>query len=224
MRRFGRKRAKAMAMSARYLAVFLFLATACGGRTSTNASTDGKASTPAGDGAAGHGGSGHDTTPVDDGGTANSDSGAGKGGSDNGYIAEGGAGGHDALDGGADPSDAGADGTAHDSGITDSGIGIMDGGADGGRVTGYPEGEGPPWSWGKLCMTNPYSQGPCPTTDWCHDRSRLCAINTFGTCVTRPKTCGSVCPGVCGCDSRFYCNECLANAAGVDVWKDGMCP
>src|SRR5262249_25951036 len=31
------------------------------------------------------------------------------------------------------------------------------------------------------------------------------------------------CPGVCGCDGVFYCNECLANVAGVGVDPQAQC-
>lgn len=36
-------------------------------------------------------------------------------------------------------------------------------------------------------------------------------------CLTVPDSCATDCPGVCGCDGRFYCNACRAERAGVDV-------
>ena len=35
--------------------------------------------------------------------------------------------------------------------------------------------------------------------------------------------CTSDCPGVCGCDGNFYCNECVANSKGIRVVSDGPC-
>jgi hypothetical protein len=37
-----------------------------------------------------------------------------------------------------------------------------------------------------------------------------------GHCEPRPGGCTKDCPGVCGCDGKFYCNVCEAHAAGVD--------
>jgi hypothetical protein len=43
------------------------------------------------------------------------------------------------------------------------------------------------------------------------------AIESFGFCQPRPQLCPlDDCPGVCGCDGRFYCNSCLAHVAGTD--------
>jgi hypothetical protein len=36
-------------------------------------------------------------------------------------------------------------------------------------------------------------------------------------CSAAPASCELECPGVCGCDGRFYCNACRAAQAGVDV-------
>lgn len=41
--------------------------------------------------------------------------------------------------------------------------------------------------------------------------------DSTGVCVTKPLDCPLDCPGACGCDGQFYCNECLANLAGVAV-------
>lgn len=38
-----------------------------------------------------------------------------------------------------------------------------------------------------------------------------------GACTPKPGGCTADCPGACGCDGKFYCNACDANAAGVDV-------
>jgi hypothetical protein len=98
--------------------------------------------------------------------------------------------------------------------------------SDGGQPTGYPDGGGPPWWDAGLgyCVTNPFNAKGCPSGTWCHDSIHACGY-TYGGCVESPATttCTDDCPGVCGCDQVYYCNECKANAAGVDVWKYGTC-
>jgi hypothetical protein len=42
-------------------------------------------------------------------------------------------------------------------------------------------------------------------------------------CEDAPSDCASDCPGVCGCDHRFYCNACAANAAGTGVAEGNEC-
>ncbi|EYF08457.1 hypothetical protein [Chondromyces apiculatus] len=44
-----------------------------------------------------------------------------------------------------------------------------------------------------------------------------------GLCEPRPTVCDQDCPGVCGCDGQFYCNACMARAAGVDVAANTSC-
>ncbi|MEM9073853.1 MAG: hypothetical protein AAGE52_35505 [Myxococcota bacterium] len=44
-----------------------------------------------------------------------------------------------------------------------------------------------------------------------------------GTCAPRPTTCPTDCPGVCGCDGVFYCNECVASLAGQVVDPAASC-
>jgi hypothetical protein len=44
-----------------------------------------------------------------------------------------------------------------------------------------------------------------------------------GICRPRPTNCTADCPGVCGCDSKFYCNACSANRAGADVHPGATC-
>jgi hypothetical protein len=36
-------------------------------------------------------------------------------------------------------------------------------------------------------------------------------------------TCQQNCPGVCGCDGIFYCNECIANSKGISVKNSEPC-
>jgi hypothetical protein len=47
-----------------------------------------------------------------------------------------------------------------------------------------------------------------------------------GICTPRPDNCTEDCPGVCGCDGKFYCNTCLAQRAGIDALPTGTgtCP
>jgi len=44
-----------------------------------------------------------------------------------------------------------------------------------------------------------------------------------GICRPLPQACTKDCPGVCGCDGAFYCNECTAHQAGVDEASDTSC-
>lgn len=44
-----------------------------------------------------------------------------------------------------------------------------------------------------------------------------------GECQPRPDACDLDCPGVCGCDGNFYCNECIARQEGVDVAASVSC-
>jgi hypothetical protein len=48
-------------------------------------------------------------------------------------------------------------------------------------------------------------------------------MDATGTCTPRPDTCTKDCPGVCGCDGKFYCNECEAHRAGTDDVPSGTC-
>jgi hypothetical protein len=65
----------------------------------------------------------------------------------------------------------------------------------------------------------------CAADEWCrYDVAGSCGdVDVSGTCEQRPTTCDEDCPGICGCDGQFYCNGCLANAAGLDVSSDVDC-
>lgn len=111
----------------------------------------------------------------------------------------------------------------------DGGVGRGDGGADAGRITGYPDGEGPVWEEGaRACHSHPYDLHPCPDNQWCYP-GRVPSCAALGACVDRPNPalCLDDCPGVCGLlpslVERFYCNDCLANADGACVVNDGPC-
>ncbi|MEL7368401.1 MAG: BPTI/Kunitz-type proteinase inhibitor domain-containing protein [Myxococcota bacterium] len=45
-----------------------------------------------------------------------------------------------------------------------------------------------------------------------------------GVCTPRPQACNRAIDPACGCDGVTYDNECLANAAGVDIASAGACP
>jgi hypothetical protein len=66
---------------------------------------------------------------------------------------------------------------------------------------------------------------PCGPNEWCHfEPSAECGnFDGTGVCQPKPGGCTDDCPGVCGCDSQFYCNACSAHEAGVDVTLDASC-
>jgi hypothetical protein len=59
----------------------------------------------------------------------------------------------------------------------------------------------------------------CGADEWCQfPPSAECgSFDEQGTCQPKPGGCTADCPGVCGCDGKFYCNECVAHQSGVDV-------
>ncbi len=65
----------------------------------------------------------------------------------------------------------------------------------------------------------------CPSNEWCDfPADQVCGyVDGMGVCRSRPQGCPADCPGVCGCDGSFYCNECTANAAGVDITGGQEC-
>ncbi|WP_437731786.1 hypothetical protein [Sorangium sp. So ce1335] len=68
----------------------------------------------------------------------------------------------------------------------------------------------------------------CSETEYCdagEAAAEACNDDAAGVCAARPRPqdCPEDCPGVCGCDQRVYCNECLARAAGVKASKDTAC-
>src|SRR6185295_7976141 len=65
----------------------------------------------------------------------------------------------------------------------------------------------------------------CEANEWCdYPPSSICGVaDITGSCRARPSFCTEDCPGVCGCDGSFYCNECMAQSAGVDISGDRAC-
>ncbi|MFT3773609.1 MAG: hypothetical protein QM820_50180 [Minicystis sp.] len=66
---------------------------------------------------------------------------------------------------------------------------------------------------------------PCGPDEWCQfDPSAQCGgFDETGICQPKPPGCTADCPGVCGCDGKFYCNACSAHEAGVDVNPNLTC-
>jgi len=80
------------------------------------------------------------------------------------------------------------------------------------------QGGGPAFCGGKAGL-------PCAPGEFCaYDPPGSCGnFDNFGLCQPRPTTCNKDCSGVCGCDGQFYCNVCLAHAAGFDVSASTGC-
>jgi hypothetical protein len=111
------------------------------------------------------------------------------------------------------------DGGAADGGALRDGGSLPDGGAlvDGGML---PDGGAD--AGASRCGTR--GAGPCASDEWCDFPDSACgAADVGGTCQKRPTACTQDCPGVCGCDGRFYCNGCEAHAAGVDESGESGC-
>jgi hypothetical protein len=66
----------------------------------------------------------------------------------------------------------------------------------------------------------------CPTGSFCdYAPTDLCgAFDATGICRGGGVSpCTADCPGVCGCDGKFYCNACVAHNAGTDDSTDRSC-
>lgn len=64
----------------------------------------------------------------------------------------------------------------------------------------------------------------CPAGNYCDFVDGFCgATDSFGTCKPIPGGCPTDCPGVCGCDNKFYCNQCDAAQAGVNITINQTC-
>ncbi len=63
----------------------------------------------------------------------------------------------------------------------------------------------------------------CADDEWC-DMPDGCGFpDAQGICKKKPQGCTADCPGVCGCDGKFYCNTCSANAVGMDTGTSAAC-
>ncbi|HEY3593037.1 MAG TPA: hypothetical protein VGL13_04165 [Polyangiaceae bacterium] len=70
-----------------------------------------------------------------------------------------------------------------------------------------------------------FAGGVCQAGMFCDFASdAFCgAADQTGQCQPRPGACPTDCPGVCGCNGQFYCNACIAHAAGTDDSGDRSC-
>jgi len=116
-------------------------------------------------------------------------------------------GGDDDGNGGGDVASDAAGGTGGDAGTgADGGAGSADGGGEPGKVCG-----------GLAGMT-------CADADYCDWEAGSCgAGDDQGTCVPRPRECGSEGPPVCGCDGQSYKNKCAAAMVGQDIAEASTC-
>jgi hypothetical protein len=64
----------------------------------------------------------------------------------------------------------------------------------------------------------------CKATEFCDYEPNSCGQgDMLGTCKSKPQGCLADCPGICGCDGKFYCNACTAQTMGVDQSSDTSC-
>jgi len=65
----------------------------------------------------------------------------------------------------------------------------------------------------------------CEALEYCAYPDGSCGHDDGqGVCMPRPNgACPPDCPGVCGCDGQFYCSECSAHEAGVDLDPFASC-
>jgi hypothetical protein len=111
-------------------------------------------------------------------------------------------------------------GSSDDGGGSGKGGSAGSGGASGTAGTGGGSG-----GTGGNGMCGGFAGLTCEGTDWCdYDDGGLCGnADGSGVCRPRPQGCPEDCPGVCGCDGKFYCNACTANTNGVDISGDTSC-
>jgi hypothetical protein len=76
---------------------------------------------------------------------------------------------------------------------------------------------------GKTC--GGHTDAKCGPEEWCdYPPGAMCgAFDMPGVCRPRPDGCDDDCPGVCGCDGVFHCNECQAHASGFDITSETYC-
>ena len=84
---------------------------------------------------------------------------------------------------------------------------------------------GDPDASGAMCGGFASLQCPEPMVAFCdYDDKQACGqTDATGVCTLRPAACTDDCPGVCGCNGKFYCNACQANRDGTDIFPMGTC-
>jgi hypothetical protein len=161
--------------------------------------------------------------PTDAGRGGNSSSG-GTGGAA-GSAGSGGAGGDGGAKGGAG-SGGGTSTTTGAAGNGGAGGGAGKGGSAGNTGTGGSAGTaGTDGDAGVGDPCGGLTGGVCSSATFCDFAPLDCASphTVGGACRPKPDGCTKDCPGVCGCDGKFYCNACVAHTAGVDVTADTTC-
>jgi hypothetical protein len=72
------------------------------------------------------------------------------------------------------------------------------------------------------------------TFGWRHITSMLLLLGALSGCTkdnacyddalkAEGRTCPQDCPGVCGCDGKTYCNDCIAKQNGITSTTIGPC-
>jgi len=72
-------------------------------------------------------------------------------------------------------------------------------------------------------MCGGVSNFTCSNDFYCQLGDNCGGIDREGTCKFRPLSCLTEESTVCGCDSKNYKNECVANAIGMSVKHKGQC-
>jgi hypothetical protein len=198
-----------------------FVGVACGGESSSTP-LDADGGQGGASGAAGRG-AGGDVNVGGSGGSGGSSAGASGTAGAAGDVGSGGSSGAAGAAGkGSTGGDAGAGGAAGGAGKGGAGGGAGKGGSGGaagkGGATGGAGADG-----GMTC--GGLAAGKCGMDSYCEFEPRDCrsAIGLAGVCAPRPVTCTKDCPGVCGCDGKFYCNACIAHSEGIDDTTDTSC-
>ncbi len=68
-----------------------------------------------------------------------------------------------------------------------------------------------------------WGDADCPPGSYCAKQKGECLAEGICEPIASGVICTADCPGVCGCDGEFYCNECMALGAGVNVANQGAC-